>query len=139
MELDVFFGVLCDFHFLYVAFSAPQESFNFNKYLSEKRQKYPSLIGEKGYPLPPTLLSQRRESLGLRLGSSTCIRKGCGTCLAGITSLTHTRYQINPAFQKKIKKPYTLFGISVSRKQKGSQRIKEGPERTCIVIRQGYI
>lgn len=64
-------GALCDFHFFYVAVSAPQESFNFNlKYLSEKRQKYSSLIGEKGYPLPPPPLGQRRQSsLGSRLGS----------------------------------------------------------------------
>ena len=62
---------LCDFHFFYVAVSAPQESFNFNlKYLSEKdRNTHPSLVKRVTlFPLPP--LSQRRQSsLGSRLGS----------------------------------------------------------------------
>ena len=99
-------GALCDFHFFYVAVSTPQESFNFNlKYLSEKREKYSSLIGEKGYPLPPPpLKSNETEQPGIEVGFSTS--KGRGTCLTGITSLTHTQ---SCCPKKKKKKPYRLF------------------------------
>ena len=121
-------GALCDFHFFYVAVSAPQESFNFNlKYLSEKRQKYSSLIGEKGYPLPPPpLKSKETEQPGIEVGFSTC--KGRGTCLTGITSLTHTQ----SCCPKKKRKSRIDCSVSQCRQSKKEAReSKRGANGHC--------